>query len=72
VNEEQLIELTHAVQSVAESVTHQASGAGRDVNGGSVSSLTEAVMGISFGLARMADALESIAAAIRESGNDKK
>lgn len=38
---------------------------GKDANGGHVESLTEAVMGVSAGLARIADAIESLADAVR-------
>lgn len=41
---------------------------GRDETDGHVESLTEAVMGVTAGLVRIADALHDLAAAIREHG----
>ncbi len=40
--------------------------AGNDEAGGHVESLTEAVMGITAGLHKIAEAIESLAAAVRE------
>lgn len=39
---------------------------GRDATGGSITSLTEAVMGITAGLVRVAESIESLAAAVSE------
>lgn len=55
-----------AIQSIAHAITPVDAAAGHDVFGDYTSSLTEAVMGISKGLDRVANALESIADAIRE------
>lgn len=41
-------------------------GIGHDETGGAVGSLTEAVIGVTAGLCRIADAIESLASAVRE------
>ena len=53
---------------IANSIWTPASSAGgRDANGGYVSSLAESVMGITGALVRIADAIEDLADAVRES-----
>jgi hypothetical protein len=51
-------EMVHAVNRVAHAITADAAG-GRDENGGYVSSLTEAVMGMTAGLLKIAEAINS-------------
>ena len=59
-------EVCRALRAIADAIT-PADTAGRlDATGGFVSSLTEAGMGIAAGLVRVANALESVADAIRE------
>ncbi len=53
---------------IAKAITADAS-PGKDCLGGTVSSLTEAVMGITAGLCKVAHALSDIAEAIRETKN---
>jgi hypothetical protein len=66
-NEEQ--SLVDAVQDglkrIADAITPVAV-PGRDETGGTITSLTEAVMGITAGLCKVAPALQSVAEAIRE------
>ncbi len=66
-NEEEIIaigelseEITGAIQDVARSIAGTA-GPGHDAAGGTVMCLTEAVMGITAGLFRVADAIEYLA-----------
>ncbi len=51
---------------VAGAITPQGSLAGEDATGGRVSSLTEAVMGITAGLVRVAEAIEGLSGAIKQ------
>lgn len=44
---------------------------GHDETGGTVSSLTEAVMGVTAGLCRVAEAIGDLAEAVRETGRDE-
>jgi hypothetical protein len=64
-------EITSAISSaasrIARAITADAA-PGPDANGGLVDSLTEAVMGTTASLARIADALESVADAIKGRG----
>ena len=52
---------------LANSITPASSFGGRDANDGYVASLTEAVMGITGGLVKIAYAIEDLAEAVRES-----
>lgn len=58
--------LARATFAVAKAITPRDAAAGRDASGGSVESLTEAVMGITGGLHRIADAIDNLAEAVRE------
>ncbi len=51
---------------LANSITPASSFGGRDANDGYVASLTEAVMGITGGLVRIANAIDDLADAVRE------
>jgi hypothetical protein len=55
-----------AIRSIGKAITPNNAGQGTDAAGGHVESLTEAIMGITSGLFKVADGLESIASAIRE------
>lgn len=69
-DEEEQYELGRTLQHIADAVT--APGIpGRDEAGGTVASLTEAVMGMTAGLCRIAEALEHIATAIEENTNSE-
>ena len=62
------IEMFEAMaRKLANAVTASAS-PGRDAAGGHVGSLTEAVMGNTAGLVRIADAINNLADAVRERG----
>lgn len=56
-----------ALHRVAEAITAPAV-PGPDATGGVVASLTEAVMGMTAGLCRIADAIDGLADAVREKG----
>lgn len=57
-----------AVKRVADAIAAPA-GPGTDACGGAVESLTESVMGVTAGLVRIAEAIESLADAVRECAN---
>lgn len=56
-------DLAYRTQQIAEAITPQAA-PGHDAAGGTVASLTEAVMGVTGGLCRIAGAIESLAEAV--------
>jgi hypothetical protein len=60
-------DLVHATYQVAKAITPPDTVAGHDETGGTVDSLTEAVMGVTAGLCRIAAALDGLADAVRES-----
>ena len=55
-----------AATRIADAITPVASSPGTDATGGSVSSLTEAVMGMTAGLVAIAEAIDNLAEAVRE------
>ena len=55
--------------SVAKAICPQDAMAGKDAAGGHVGSLTEAVMGMTAGLVRIAEAIDGLADAVRERGD---
>ena len=57
-----------AIQDVALAITPRNTGSGKDALGGTVTSLTEAVMGVSGGLVAIAHAISDLANAVREKG----
>ena len=63
-------ELAHAVAAglgkLANAITPISAMAGNDAAGGRVESLTEAVMGVTAGLTRIAEAISDLAEAMRE------
>jgi hypothetical protein len=58
-------EIPRSLSEIARAITPDAV-PGHDETGGTVASLTEAVMGVTAGLCRIAEALESVAEAIRD------
>jgi hypothetical protein len=58
--------LARRVGAVARAITPTDSLAGEDATGGRVESLTEAVMGLTAGMVQIANAIESLACAVRE------
>lgn len=60
-------EATKAIYAVANALMPGGGSTARDATDGAVGSLTESVMGITAGLVRIADALENVAKAIRDS-----
>lgn len=59
-------EVSAALRAVAHAILPADSAGGRDANGGHVTSLTEAVMGVSAGLGRIADAIGQVAEALSD------
>jgi len=62
--EPSLEQLVQQVRNLATAVTD--GGQGKDATGGHVECLTEAVMGVTAGLCRIADAISDLASAVRE------
>lgn len=60
-------DLSRQARNIALAITPNAA-PGQDANGGTVASLTEAVMGITGGLDKIATAIADLASAIREHG----
>lgn len=65
-DDELMDELMDCATRIANSITPVSAVQGTDANGGSVGSLTEAVMGMTFGLVRIAEAITDLAEAVRE------
>lgn len=59
-----------AGQRIAGAILPPGIAGGNDAAGGRVESLTEAVMGVTAGLVQIADALNNVAEAIRESSQE--
>lgn len=66
-NDESEAEIAGAISSVAHAMYPAGIAGGNDAAGGHVASLTEAVMGVTRGLCCIAEALDNVAQAIRES-----
>lgn len=58
--------LALSTERVAKAITPREAAPGHDATDGAVASLTEAVMGLTAGACRIADAIESVADAIRD------
>lgn len=58
-------DLAHSANEIASAITPQDIAHRQDASGGTACSLTEAVMGITGGLCRIADAIESLANEVR-------
>ena len=67
-NKEDVETLYQGMRNIANSITPMTASVSIDAAGAYVSSLTEAVMGNTKALIRVADALDNIADALRESG----
>ena len=63
--------LTYAVRGVGHAITACAS-PGNDESGGVITSLTEAVMGITSGLFKVAESISELASVVREREIDDK
>ena len=59
-------ETAEAAERIADAICYPAAAPGKDAAGGAVLSLTEAVMGVTAGLCRIADAVNNLAEAVRE------
>lgn len=60
--------ITGGLRMLASSITPPEALGTRDASGGHVESLTEAVMGVTAGLVRIAESIEDLAEAVRERG----
>ena len=67
-NKEDAEVLYQGLRNIANSITPMSAAGSTDATGGYVSSLTEALMGHTRAVVRVADALDNIADALRESG----
>ena len=54
------------IRNLANAISDMEASPGHDENGGRVGCLTEAVMGVTAGLCRIADAIGDLAEAVRE------
>ena len=61
-----VIELAETANRIAKAITPQDAAAGCDATGGTITSLTEAVMGITGGLVQIANAIQSLAEAVNQ------
>lgn len=62
---EQIREVIYAFKRIGDAITANVVGS-NDESGGHVTSLTEAVMGMTAGLCRIADSISELAEAVRE------
>ena len=60
-------DLVSSIRTVADSIRPLNAMPGHDAAGGTIDSLTEAVMGVTSGLVMIAEALQEVASAIRDS-----
>ena len=60
-----LLYLGQEAKKIADAIAPASALPGHDAAGGRVDSLTEAVMGVTAGLCRIADAIEALATAVR-------
>lgn len=58
--------VAHGFAELAQAITPLSALTGTDATGGTVGSLTEAVMGVTAGLVQIADAISDLAEAVRE------
>jgi hypothetical protein len=63
-----ILKLHESSKAIANAITPLGAAPGTDASGGFVSSLTEAVMGVSAGLSSIAEAINDLAMAVREHG----
>lgn len=59
-------ELVEALHDISDAVTPRGAWAAMDSSGGSVHSLTEAVMGMTSGLIRIAESISELSQAVRD------
>lgn len=59
-------DLARNVKKIASAITPLDAAAGKDATGGTVASLTEAVMGVTGGLVQIANAIQSLAEAVNQ------
>jgi len=61
-----LTEVAYNANRIAKAITPQDASAGYDATGGTITSLTEAVMGITGGLVQIANAIQSLAESVNQ------
>lgn len=66
-NEADLSDVCSALRKIGEAITPGSAMAGYDEAGGTVTSLTEAAMGITAGLCKIAEAIDRLASAVEDS-----
>lgn len=66
-DDEQIEQIERALWAIGNAITPRGTAPGTDACGGSVDSLTEAVMGQTAGLVSIANAISELAEAVRES-----
>lgn len=66
---EQIEKLTDAVKRIPTAIYPSDSGGGHDETGGYITSLTEAVMGLTAGLCKIADAINRYTDAYKDANN---
>ena len=62
--------LSDSARKIADAITPSDAAHGHDATGGTISSLTEAVMGVTAAMVRIADAIESVASAIGQRSSE--
>jgi hypothetical protein len=60
-------EFLDAARAIADAIASRGAAPGTDATGGRVACLTEAVMGLTAAMCKIADAIDSVADAMRES-----
>ena len=65
-DEEQIEDALMAIYALAGAISPNNAARGEDAAGGTVGSLTEAVMGVTAGLCRIADSVQSLACAVND------
>jgi hypothetical protein len=63
-----IAKLSQSIKKIADSITDGGAGPGTDATDGSISCLTEAVMGVTGGLCRIAESITNLADAVRDNG----
>jgi Mg2+ and Co2+ transporter CorA len=63
---ERIAELASSARKIADAILPPGVAAGTDETGGRIESLTEAVMGVTGGLCKIADAISNLAEAVRD------
>lgn len=65
---EAVIDVSKSLQDIANAITPYTAEGNNDATGGYVRSVSEAIMGITAGLCRVADSISDLASAVRDKG----